>query len=81
MTNKIKLKCPVCGCKDADVLAVIQGKDVKVIVRCLADKGQKHQYKLDPLGKNKDWQQFFKPEFIKTLPKLVEHCKKQQKLP
>jgi len=62
--NKINSECPMCKCKNADVLCLTtQGKEIVVVVKCLE---KNHQYILDPKGKNTEWQKFFDADTIKN---------------
>ena len=63
--NKIQYTCPNCECADADVLAIINEKEVRV--RCLSN-GRKHGYAIDP-NLNSQWKQFFKKEAIDKVKK------------
>jgi len=61
MVNQIKLKCPTCGCEDADVMLMVEISGVKKIhYRCLAS-GKKHKFQKS-LTDDKQYQQFFKKE-------------------
>lgn len=63
--NEINHKCPDCSCEKADVLAIINDKEI--YVRCLAD-GKKHNYTIDPKS-DEQWKKFFKPEKVKEILK------------
>jgi len=65
MVNKIKKKCPVCGCLDADILgAVIVNKESWNAYRCLSPTGRKHSFLVKRTGDKKE--QALTEQYIKS---------------